>query len=156
MVESLPGVALWSGTSLGIWLLTLSSLSWGELVVGGACSLAVGVVTVAAQRAVGARWAPTASSLRPVLAVPLAIVTNAVQVVALPFRRPDASGRFESVDIDAAGQSPEAATRRAIATLATTATPASIVVDVDSDSGVMKFHALPTSGTDVKKGFVKQ
>ena len=106
MVERLPGVALWSGISLGIWLLSLSSLSWGELVVGGACSLAVGVVTVAAQRAVGVRWAPTASSLRPVLAVPLAIVTDALQVVARPFRRPDARGRFERVDIDAAAPRP--------------------------------------------------
>ncbi len=155
MVERLPGVALWSGISLGIWLLSLSSLSWGELVVGGACSLAVGVVTVAAQRAVGARWAPTASSLRPVLAVPLAIVTDALQVVALPFRRPDARGRLEWVDIDAAGPSPEAATRRAIATLATTATPASIVVDVDGESGDMTIHALPTGGRHVEKGFAK-
>ena len=133
-MESLPGVALWSGTSLGIWLLTLSSLSWGELAVGGACSLAVGVVAVATQRAVGARWAPTASALRPVLAVPLAIVTGAVQVLTLPFRRPDARGRFERVDINAAGPSPQAATRRAIATLATTVTPASIVVDVDGEA----------------------
>ena len=155
MVESLPGVALWSGTSLGIWLLTLSSLSWGELAVGAACSLAVGVIAVATQRAVGARWAPTASALRPVLAVPLAIVTDAVQVLTLPFRRPDARGRFERVDINAAGPSPEAATRRAIATLATTVTPASLVVDIDGDSGDMTIHSLPTRGPHVEKGFAR-
>ena len=89
------------------------------------------------------------------LAVPLAIVTGAVQVLTLPFRRPDARGRFERVDINAAGPSPQAATRRAIATLATTVTPASIVVDVDGDSGDMTIHALPTSGPHVENGFVK-
>ena len=153
MVVNLSGVALWSGVSLGIWLLTLSTFSWAELAVGSACSLIVGVVAAAVQRTVGVRWAATASALRPLHVVPLAIVTDAAQVVPLPFRRRGLRGRFETVDVDAAGSSPEAATRRAIATLATTVTPASIVIDVDGESGDMTIHALPTIGPHVEDAF---
>ena len=156
MVRSLSGVALWSGASLGIWLLTLSSFSWGELFVGTACSLLVGVIAVAAQRAVGTHWKPTAASLRPLLLLPLAIVSDTVQILTLPLRRRRVRGRFETIDIAAAGSSPQAATRRAIATLGTTVTPASIVVDVDDDEGAMVIHGLPTSGLRMEEGFAKR
>ena len=147
MVANPSKVALLSAVCLGIWLLTLSSLSWGELIVGTVCSLLVGVVAIITQRVVGARWAITASSMRPLLTVPFVIVTDTAQVLTLPFRRRGRLGRFETVDVDAAGSSPEAATRRAVATLATTVTPASIVVDVGDESGGMTIHALPTTGT---------
>ena len=62
---------------------------------------------------------------------------------------------FETVDIDAAGSSTRAATRRALATLATTVTPAAIVVDVD-DQGVMTLHSLPTVGLRMEEGFAKR
>ncbi len=156
VVAKLSKAALWSAISLGIWLLTLSSLSWGELIVGTVCSLLVGVVAVITQRTVGARWAITANSMRPLLTVPFAIVTDTAQVLTLPFRRHGRLGRFETVDVDAAGPSPEATTRRAVATLATTVTPASIVVDVGGESGGMTIHALPTTGTHVEKGFLKK
>jgi multisubunit Na+/H+ antiporter MnhE subunit len=148
-------VALWSGASLGIWLLTLSSFSWGELIVGSACSLLVGLIAVAAQRVVGARWAPTAVSLRPLLVVPAAVASDAVQVFTASLWRRSMQGRFETLDIGATGPSPQAATRRAIATLATTLTPASIVVDVN-DEGEMTIHALPTGGPHIEEGFTAQ
>ncbi len=155
MVRSLSSVALWGGASLGIWLLTLSSLSWGELFVGTACSLLVGVIAVAAQRAVGTHWKLTVAALRPLRALPLAIVSDVAQVLTLPLRRRRIRGRFETIDVAAAGSSPQAVTRRAIATLGTTVTPASIVVDVD-DEGDMVVHVLPTCGLHMEEGFVKR
>ena len=59
------------------------------------------------------------------------------------------------MDIDTAGSSSQAQTRRALATLATTVTPASIVVDVD-DEGVMTLHSLPTVGLRMEEGFAKR
>lgn len=155
MVGSLPVVALWSGASLGIWLLTLATFSWAELIVGFACSLIIGLIACAAQRAVGTRWAPTAASLRPLLRVPAAIASDTVQVLAFSLWRRTVRGRFETIDIGASGPSPRAATRRAIATLATTVTPASIAVDVDDD-GEMTMHALRTGGTHIEEGFAEQ
>ena len=156
MIRILSGVVLWSLAALGIWLLTLSALSWAELLVGTACSLVVGVIAVAAQRAVGTSWSTSATSLRPFLALPFAISSDAVQVLSLPLRRRRChGGKFETMDIDAAGSSAQAATRRALATLGTTVTPASIVVDVDEE-GVMTLHSLPTAGLRVEEGFAKR
>ncbi len=146
MVRTLSGAVLWSLAALGIWLLTLSALSWGELLVGAGCSVVVGVIALAAQRAVGTSWKPNAASLRPLVALPLAIGADAVQVLTLPLRhRGRRGGQFETMDIDAAGSSPQAVTRRALATLGTTVTPASIVVAVD-DEGAMTLHSFPTVG----------
>jgi multisubunit Na+/H+ antiporter MnhE subunit len=154
-VRSVSCVALWTLAALGIWLLTLSALSWGELLVGAACSVGVGVIAVAAQRAVGRSWKPTAVSMRPFLVLPLAIASDAAQVLSLPLRSRRKSGHFETMDIDAAGSSPRIATRRALATLGTTVTPASIVVDVDDD-GVMTLHSFSTVGVHMEQGFAKQ
>jgi multisubunit Na+/H+ antiporter MnhE subunit len=156
MIRKLSGVGLWSLAALCIWLLTLSALSWSELLVGATCSVVVGVIAVAAQRAVGTSWNRAAGSLRPFLALPFAIASDAVQVLSLPFRRrQNGIGHFGSLDIDAAASSPQAATRRALATMGTTATPASVVLDVD-DEGVMTLHSLPTAGIRMEKGFEKQ
>jgi multisubunit Na+/H+ antiporter MnhE subunit len=152
----LSGVVLWSLAALGIWLLTLSAFSWAEFLVGAACSAVVGVIAVAAQRAVGTSWRSNAASLRPLVALPFAIGSDSIQVLTSPLRRQRGrGGRFEIIDIDAAGSSPQAATRRALATVGTTLTPASIVVDVD-DEGVMTLHSVPTVGIRVEEGFAKR
>ena len=155
MVRSLSGVALWSLVVLGIWLLTLSALSWGELVVGSACSVAVGVIAIAAQRAVGVSWKPTVASLRPFLVLPFAIASDAVQVLSLLVRRRRDSGQFGTIETGEAGSSPQVSTRRALATVGTTATPAAIVVDVD-DQGVMTLHSFPTKGIRMEEAFAKR
>ena len=154
-IRTLCGVVLWSLAALGIWILTLSAVSGAELLVGTGCSVVVGVIAVTAQRAIGTSWDSRATSLRPFLALPFAIASDAVQVLSLPLRRRQIRGRFETVDIDAAGSSTRAATRRALATLATTVTPATIVVDVD-DEGVMTVHSLPTVGLRMEEGFAKR
>lgn len=156
MVRTLSGVVLWSLAALGIWLLTLSALSGAELLVGAGCSVVVGVIAVAAQRAVGTSWKPNAASVRPLKALPLAIGSDALQVLTLPLRRRRRhGGQFETVDIDAAGSSPQAMTSRALATLGTTVTPASIVVDID-DEGTMTLHSFPTVGIRIEEGFAKR
>jgi hypothetical protein len=110
------------------------------------------VIAVAAQRAVGVAWKPTVASLRPFLVLPFAIASDAVQVVSLPLRRRHVRGRFETMDIGAAGSSPQASTRRALATVGTTVTPAAIVVDAD-DEGIVTLHSLHTRGIRMEEGF---
>jgi hypothetical protein len=90
------------------------------------------------------------------LALPFAIASDAVQVLSLPLRRPRChGGKFKTMDIHAAGSSAQAAARRALATLGTTVTPASIVVDVDEE-GLMTLHALPTVGLHMEEGFAER
>ena len=64
---------------------------------------AVGVIAVAAQRAVGRSWKPTAVSMRPFLVLPLAIASDAAQVLSLPLRSRRKSDHFETMDIDGQG-----------------------------------------------------
>jgi multisubunit Na+/H+ antiporter MnhE subunit len=86
------------------------------------------------------------------LMLPFAIASDTVQVLSLPLRRRRLrSGQFGTMDTDAAGPSALAASRRALATLCTTVTPASIAVDVDED-GVMTVHSLPTVGLHMEEG----
>lgn len=154
-VRSLSGVARWSLAALGIWLLTLSAVSWGELLVGAACSVVVGIIAVAARRTIGASWKPAAVSLRPFLVLPIAIASDAVQVLSLPLKRRQLGGHFETVETGAAGSSAQGSTRRALATVGTTVAPAAIVVDVD-DRGTMTLHNFPTKGIRMQEAFAKR
>lgn len=154
MRKTVAGVALCSAGCLAIWLLTLSAISTGELVVGSACSLGVGAVVVALWRAVGLRLAPSSSMLRPLLFLPIAIVSDAAQVLMLALRG-RVRGSLWEVDTGARASSPEAVTHRALATLGTTVTPASMVLEVD-DNGVMTVHALPTRGVHMEERFAKR
>lgn len=154
MAKTMAGVLCGSGACLGIWLLSLSSLSGAELIVGFACSLVVGAVAFAALRALDVRVGPTAPALRPLLWLPIVIVSDAAQVLLLPLRPHVMVGRFKAISISGARTSAEVVTRRAIATLGTTATPGSIVLDVD-EKGKMTVHALPTSGPHMEEKFTK-
>lgn len=148
------GVVVWSAACLGVWLLTLSAVSTGELVAGAACSLGVGAVVVAAWRVVGLRPAPKVTTLGPLLILPLAIVADAAQVLALALRG-RVRGSLRHVDTGARGPSPEAVAQRALATLGTAASPASMVLDVDEE-GVMTIHAMPTHGVHMEERFAKK
>jgi multisubunit Na+/H+ antiporter MnhE subunit len=154
MVKTMAGVLFWNAVCLSIWLLTLSSLSVGELIVGSACSLVVGAAVVAACHAVGLRLAPTAPAFRPFLWLPLAIVSDAAQVLVLPLRPGGVRGRFRTLDLGDAGSSDKAVTRRAVATLGTTATPASVVLDAN-EKGEITLHALRTRGPHMEEGFTE-
>ena len=154
MVRNLFGATLWSLAALGIWLLTLSAVSWGELLVGTASALVVGVIAVAAQRVVGMSWDWKAVPLRPALLLPFAVTSDALQVLGLSLLRRQSHGHFETMDVDAGGSSPRASTRRALATLGTTVTPASLVVDVNGE-GVMTLHSLPTVGIRMEQSFAR-
>jgi multisubunit Na+/H+ antiporter MnhE subunit len=151
MLRAMATVALWTGVCFGVWLLSLSALSLGELLLGAGCSLATGVVSVLVQRGVGARWGTPSGLARPLLVLPVSIIGDTVRALALPMRRHRGPAGYRTLEVGGGGVSPAARARRAAATMVTTATPSSIVVDADRDTGVLTVHGLPTGGSPLER-----
>lgn len=139
----------WAGAGLGIWLLTLSAVTPGDLILATPSAIVCGVLAVAARRALRAQWRYPARAGAWALRLPLIIVTDTVRVLALPWlrllgRRAD-EGKFVRVAV-APGADLRANTRRAAAIVLVSATPGSFVVHDDPDTGELVVHGLLDGG----------
>jgi multisubunit Na+/H+ antiporter MnhE subunit len=140
----------WWGACLGIWLLSLSAISDGELIVATLSCLPCGLFAVVARRAMGNAWHVRAIWFRPLLIMPVVILTDTVKVFASVLRRD--SGQFVSVPVGGgAGDSVHAHGRRAVATFFVTVTPGSYVVDIEPSDGTALLHVLPGGGPSMEK-----
>jgi multisubunit Na+/H+ antiporter MnhE subunit len=142
-------VVVWWGLAFGIWLMSLSATSGQEFLVAALASLPCGLAAAAARRAIEQSWAVTPSALKPLLLVPVAIFTDAAQVLAAPIANRARGGRFETIPTNAAGDTAQARGRRALATAWVSITPGTFVLDVDPDSGAMLVHSLAFRGPRV-------
>ncbi|HWE66073.1 MAG TPA: hypothetical protein VG298_05465 [Acidimicrobiales bacterium] len=155
-MRSLAELMFWWAAGLGIWMLTLSSVSAAELAVAMPSALLCAGVAVGGRRALGARWRPEPVWLRWFVLLPVAVAVDSVRVVALVVRtggRTDAAGSFRTYSVR-----PRPGTGRqdawdAVAVLAVSATPGSFVVDVDTtDDGskvTMLTHSLSSGKPDM-------
>ena len=147
-------VLVWTLLSWGIWLLSLSAVDDEDLFVGGLCALGSGLAAAAVRRVWAVRWRPTLGSVLPALLLPVSVVVDTLVVLSAPWRRPDV--RIEEVDIGARGDASAAAARRALATLVTTSTPASVVLDADPETGVLVVHTLASPAPDLYRRYARR
>jgi multisubunit Na+/H+ antiporter MnhE subunit len=145
-VTSVPETLFWWAACIGLWLLTLSSISTPDVVAATAAGLPCAVLAVAARRAVGGSWPPRPAWSRWLLPLPVAVGTDTVRVLGLAAavlvgrRIPDGEVREAALHRDrAAGRR---RTREAAAALLVTAAPGTLVLDADADEGRMLVHAL--------------
>lgn len=162
-------IAAWTAMTWGIWLVSLSAVSTEELIVGGGCAVGCGVVCAVIRRLVGGRWRPAARTFLPAVLVPVAVVADAAAVLAAPWRprrwlragrshrrgQDGTGGHLVTVDIGARGPSPAAAGRRAIATLVVSASPGSVVVDADPETGELVAHVFCSVGPSLLARFAR-
>jgi multisubunit Na+/H+ antiporter MnhE subunit len=153
MLQTVASVGVVAAGCLGIWVLSLSSISPEELFVGGLCALVTGGAAVAAKRATGVRWSVRAIPLRPLLRVPLAIAGDTVQVLLRPLPGVGRPARVVTRDLKMRGDAAPATTRRVVTVLAVTAAPGSLVLDLDAESGRLTLHTLSTAGTHPEEAF---
>jgi multisubunit Na+/H+ antiporter MnhE subunit len=153
MLKTVMSVVVVAAGCLGIWLLSLSSVSDEELLVGILCALATGVLAVAATRAAKVHWSVRAIPVRPLLRVPLAVVGDAVQVLLRPIPGLDRPAKVVTYDLDQRGDSAAATTRRVVTVLAVTSAPGSLVLDLDAESGRLTLHSLQTAGAHPEEAF---
>ncbi|HEX4218658.1 MAG TPA: hypothetical protein VHZ02_09845 [Acidimicrobiales bacterium] len=142
-----------SAGALGVWLLSLSSVSSEELLVGGSSALACGVVAAIVRRKIDGHWSLAWDLVRPVLCLPGAIAADTLGVLASPWRARKKRARYFDVDIGAAGSSPRATARRAIASLVVSASPGSVVVAADPETGRLTVHSFASAGTRLEDRF---
>lgn len=149
-------VLAWTALMWGAWLLSLSAVGVPDLVVGGLCALACGVCAAGARRAIRQRWHPGASLFGPVALLPVAIVVDAVTVLLSPWRARTRRGEVQTVDVGAAGRTPRQAARRALITTIVSASPATVVLDVDDHEGTLVVHALSSPGPKLHQRYARR
>jgi multisubunit Na+/H+ antiporter MnhE subunit len=138
--------AFWWAVCVGIWLLTLSSISTAEVVTAVVASVPCAVLAVAARRGVEGSWLLRPRWARWLLPLPVAVLGDAVRVLGLAAgvlvgrRIPD--GEVRSVDLPRDRPARLQAGRQAAAVLAVGAAPGTVVLDIDEDTGRMLVHAL--------------
>lgn len=153
MLKTVSSVVCVAAGCLGIWLLSLSSVSDEELLVGSLCALATGAAAVAAKRATKVHWSVRAIPVRPLLRVPIAVVGDAVQVLVRPIPGVGRPGKVVTHDLPQRGESAAVTTRRVVTTLAVTSAPGTLVLDLDAESGRLTLHSLQTAGAHPEEAF---
>lgn len=139
-------VLIWTLLTWGIWLLSLSAIGDPDLLVGGLSSLLCGLAAAGVRRRLGFAWHPSAGAFAPALLLPVSIVVDAGAVLIAAWRPGSRRARTVEVDIDARGNEPRAAARRAIVTTIVSATPASVVLDADPVTGRLTVHSMGSPG----------
>jgi multisubunit Na+/H+ antiporter MnhE subunit len=147
---------VWWAACLGVWLVSLSALSGGEILVATVASLGPAVLAVVVRETAGNTW--SLRRVRPdrrlpgrlgaVALLPVVLVADTIQALgSVPARH---QGRFRRVRVtDARGDAPDNRGRRAVATLAVSVTPGSVVADIDPETGEALVHVLSEHGPDM-------
>jgi multisubunit Na+/H+ antiporter MnhE subunit len=140
---------------VGTWLLTLSSVNTAELVAAVAAGLPCAVVAVLARRAVRGPLSPRAAWLRWLLPVPVAVLADSARVLAVAagalVGRRIPEGDLRRVTLPRDRSAGDWQNRQAAAVILVSASPGSVVLDVDVDSGEALVHVLTTGRPDVLK-----
>lgn len=136
-------IFVWWLVLTGVWLLTLTTYSGGELVLAGVAAVPAALAAQRARRAVGGSWWPGRAWLRWSAALPGAVVTDTVRVLAAAVRgRVDGECRTIALADRGDGTS-------AVAAMVVNAAPGTVVVD--APPGRLVVHALTPSGSTLER-----
>jgi multisubunit Na+/H+ antiporter MnhE subunit len=137
---------IWLALCVGVWLLTLSSVSTPELVAAVLAAVPCAVLAVVVRRTIGGSWSPRPAWAAWLVTLPVAVLADTVRVLGLAAgvlvgrRLPDGELRELPLPVDRpAGR--WHARQAAVGTLVN-ATPGTVVADVDERTGRVLIHAL--------------
>ena len=142
----------WWAAAIGVWTLTLSSVTGPELVTATACGLPCALAARAGRKAVAGSWRPKPGWAAWLLAVIAAVFLDTVRLALLTMRgrAVDADPCLDRVRLPA--EPPHvAAARHAAAILAISATPGTVVVDSDPKEGTLVIHTLVSGWPQVEQ-----
>ena len=138
-------IVWWWAACVGIWLLTLSSVTTPDLVAAIGCGLPCAVAARAGRRAVGGRWRPRLAWLAWLPPMLASIVADEVRLMALAARRlaggPE-PGEFKEVAMPAGQPGDVAAAHRAAAVMTVSMTPGTFAADADPEEDKLVIHFL--------------
>lgn len=127
---------VWWVALCGLWLLTLSTFPIPELVAAVAVALPCAAAATVARRAVGASWRVRPGWARWLPPLPAAVLADTARVLTAVLRRPVVRaerGRLLRVAPHPESDARYAATQRALAVIALSLPPGSVVVGADPD-----------------------
>jgi hypothetical protein len=121
----------WWPPLCGLWLLTLSAFSVAELLAAVALALPCAAAATVARRAAGASWRVRTSWARWLIPLPAAVLADTVRVLLAVLHRPvvaGARGQLRRVTLHPESDPARAAGQRALAVVALSLPPGSVVV----------------------------
>ena len=144
-----PEVLLWWAFLVLVYLATLNSFSYAELIVSIVLAVPCAMAARAGRHAAGARWSMRAGWLRWLRALPWAVAHDTVAMLALTARpdRPD-EDRFDEVEL--AGSNARAGWEAA-ATTVLSSTPGSVVVEGSDEHDRLVVHTVPIPATSLRE-----
>lgn len=145
-------LALWWALMVGVWDLTLSAATLPDLLAAVAAGFCSAVAAVAARRLFGAWWRPRLSWISWLTVIATKAVTDTARAFALAGRH------LVHRDVDATrgevplcrGRERDVAVHEALAGLAISSTPGSVVYDADSDGNRLFKHELVSGPPDLE------
>ena len=142
----LAETVVWWAVGIGVWLLTLSSMSAPEVVAAVVAALPCAVLAVAARRAVEGSWAPQLRRLRQVLPLPVAVGADTVRLLgraaAVLAGHPIPAGDLREVRLERDRGAERWAAHQATAVALVSASPGSVALHVDEKTGQLLLHML--------------
>ena len=143
-MRAVAEVSAWWPVLVLVWLATLNSFSFQELVTAAVLALPCAVAARTARRAAGVHWTFRPGWGRWLLAVPAAIAHDTVGVLLLAVKR-SGDDSFRHVPMP---EHPDGG-QEAAATAALSATPGSVVVDADDNT--LLVHGMPIGRTRLER-----
>jgi hypothetical protein len=132
--------ACWAAVCVGVWVLTLSVITWQELALAGSAAVLCGAAAVAARLLVGGRWTVRARWLRWPARLLVSAPLETAQVFGAAALRQ--SGNRTDIPVPKSEPKYVSASRRGFGTLVLSASPGSYVFDGDPDERVLHVHRL--------------
>lgn len=142
-------LAVWWVIGLLLWSATISPVTVEELVPAALCALACALAALACRHAVGARWRMRAHWFTWATSLPVAVVLDTARLAGRSWGRPAARGVVRHATLAAEADSAVTTTHRALAATALSATPGSVVLDIDGDE--LQLHTLTPGPSRLEK-----
>lgn len=132
---------VWWVLLVGLWVLTLSSVSVAEVVVAASCALPCAALATAGRQVSGARWRPAVAWLRWFAVLPVAVCTDTWRLFVATPRLIRGTGSWRHIELPDDPSAARAAARRAAAVLTVSATPGTLVADTPPEKPML-VHVL--------------
>jgi len=145
-------LALWWALMIGVWDLTLAGAALPDILAAVAAGFVAAVGAVATRRLIGGQWRPRARWLAWLPVIATKAVSDAARAFGLAARH------FARRDVDTScgevplrrGTERDVDIHHALASLAITSTPGSVVYDADADGNRLFKHELVTGPPDLE------
>lgn len=150
----------WALAGVLVWLATLSSVGPADVALAVACSLLCGIAGRQGRRATGGDWRVDGRWWRLPFLVLAALAVDTPRTLRLPWTvlrgRPE-PGRLERFRLPSGPAEPPAlaATRRAVAATTLSASPSSLVLDTDPETGQVLLHVVEPAVVPLRRAVTR-